>query len=163
MFCGNGKHENPDIRVVRRLINSRIGSSAARNPNPQLDNAFKLWFTSDGTTFKANESHMEKIRQLVDERIRESNRKSVGPFLTQGSLRHHPLTAAGVASRVQLDPPIVSPASTARRRIYVVARWGGRADGFFAVEAVVSRQRSFDIYRMASQEGHGWSAALQPF
>lgn len=65
VFCGNGKHENPDIQVVRRLLDSRLGSANRRSPNPQVDEHFNLWFTSDGSTFKANSAHMKKLIKLV--------------------------------------------------------------------------------------------------
>jgi hypothetical protein len=71
IFCGNGKHENPDTRVVRRLIDSRLGPASRRSPNPQAANSFDLWFTSDGTTSKADPHHMREVVDLV--RRREAN------------------------------------------------------------------------------------------
>jgi hypothetical protein len=85
VFCGNGKHENPDIEVVRRVIDSRIGPASRRSPNPEASRSFKLWFTSDGTTFKANEHHMEKVIQLVESRAAGSDPKMTFRFSAKPS------------------------------------------------------------------------------
>ena len=65
VFCGNGKHENPDRDVVKRVLDSRVGPSTRLSPNPETGNKFKLWFTSDGSTFKANRDHMKKVQADV--------------------------------------------------------------------------------------------------
>jgi len=69
LFCGNGGHHNPDLRVVRELLDARVGPASKRTPHVNPDRPFKLWFTSDGTTFKANRDHMKKVRKLVEDRI----------------------------------------------------------------------------------------------
>ncbi|MEM6820904.1 MAG: MBL fold metallo-hydrolase [Verrucomicrobiota bacterium] len=69
LFCGNGGHKNPDLRVIRDLLDARIGSNSTRTPHVDPTRPFKLWFTSDGSTFKANRGHMEKVIQLVESRI----------------------------------------------------------------------------------------------
>ena len=67
LFCGNGKHKNPDLEVVERLLNSRISTGDAKSPNVQADDHFNLWFTSDGSTFKADAEHMAKVVKMVEE------------------------------------------------------------------------------------------------
>jgi len=70
LFCGNGGHKNPDLGVVRAVLDARIGSPSRRSEHVDPDRPFTLWFTSDGTTFKANRSHMLKVQYLVNDRIR---------------------------------------------------------------------------------------------
>lgn len=72
LICGNGKHDNPDLRVVKRLLGSRLGSPAHRSTNLETDDKFHLWFTSDGSTYKANQQHMDKVISIVEE-ASESN------------------------------------------------------------------------------------------
>lgn len=69
LFCGNGGHHNPDVRVIRDLLDARIGLDSKRTRHVDPARPFKLWFTSDGTTFKADRAHMKKVRKLVDERL----------------------------------------------------------------------------------------------
>jgi len=69
LFCGNGGHHNPDLGVVKALLDARVGAATVRTPHVDPDRAFKLWFTSDGTTFKADETHMKKLMDLVEDRI----------------------------------------------------------------------------------------------
>lgn len=69
LFCGNGGHNNPDVRAVRDLLDARIGPNSKRTPHVDPERPFKLWFTSDGTTFKANRSHMKKVIELVEEQV----------------------------------------------------------------------------------------------
>lgn len=72
IICGNGSHDNPDLRFVSNLLDSRLGSSSERSPNPETGNKFKLWFTSDSTTHRANKSHMKKVASLVKRYQRRS-------------------------------------------------------------------------------------------
>jgi len=69
LFCGNGGHKNPDLGVVKALLDARVGSSSVRTPHVDVDRPFKLWFTSDGTTYDANSRHMKKVKDLVDRRL----------------------------------------------------------------------------------------------
>lgn len=69
LFCANGAHHNPDLDAVRRLLDARIGSDARRTPFVDADRPFRLWFTSDGTTERADREHMECVVALVTARI----------------------------------------------------------------------------------------------
>lgn len=73
VFCGNGVHENPDLRVVKRLLDSRIGPADKRSQNPEAARPFKVWFTSDGSTFKADKHHMEKVMKVMKDRAQGSS------------------------------------------------------------------------------------------
>ena len=72
VFCGNGKHENPDLEVVERLIASRIGPAAHRSPNAEVGNRFKLWFSADEDSHDADRPHMHELERLVRRRARKS-------------------------------------------------------------------------------------------
>lgn len=44
VICGNGMHENPDLRILDVLVNSRIGTVEERSDNPETGNEFHVWF-----------------------------------------------------------------------------------------------------------------------
>lgn len=86
IFCGNGAHENPDLRVVRTLINSRIGSRSQLSGNAETGNPFKLWFnSSEDVTDSRYKSHMRKIERLVRDQARRSNSQMTYHFIKRGS------------------------------------------------------------------------------
>lgn len=61
VFCGNGAHGNPDLRVVKLIVKSRL---AGAGPNRR----FKLWFNSSSAETPAkNKAHMRKLEKLVEE------------------------------------------------------------------------------------------------
>ncbi|WP_322883380.1 hypothetical protein U8C37_25370 (plasmid) [Sinorhizobium medicae] len=43
-LCANGEHENPDMRVLEVLLDSRLGSAEHISPNPQAREPFTIWF-----------------------------------------------------------------------------------------------------------------------
>lgn len=71
LFCGNGGHHNPDLGVVSALLDARVGSLSKRSSHVDPDRPFKLWFTSDGTTYAADRRHMEKVKSLVERRLKD--------------------------------------------------------------------------------------------
>jgi hypothetical protein len=89
VFCGNGAHKNPDLRVLNAVIDSRIGETPSTNP--EAKRKFKLWFNSHSSvTERPNRGHMEAVEELVKERAAESSGKMVFEFLTKSAFR--PLT-----------------------------------------------------------------------
>jgi beta-lactamase superfamily II metal-dependent hydrolase len=70
VFCGNGEHENPDLRVIEALIAARIGNVACRANNPQAASPFTLWFNSSASASKkaAAQQHMRAVQHLVEAR-----------------------------------------------------------------------------------------------
>jgi beta-lactamase superfamily II metal-dependent hydrolase len=44
IICGNGRHENPDLRVLDVLAKSRLGSGDDKSTNPQVNETFHVWF-----------------------------------------------------------------------------------------------------------------------
>lgn len=89
IFCGNGAHANPDLRAVSAIIDSRLGPSSGRTPNPAaVDRPFKLWFnsSSDVPGRAENVAHMREVEQLVSGRAKKSGRRLRHAFLDKHSL-----------------------------------------------------------------------------
>lgn len=64
VFCGNGAHHNPDLNVIKAIIDSRAGKKKAITT--QAKNMFTLHFNSSSTETKsANKKHMKSIEDLV--------------------------------------------------------------------------------------------------
>lgn len=66
IFCGNGEHENPDLRVIQAIVDSRTINPAM---TPEADNVFTLWFNSspDGVQSEKARAHMQEVRDLVED------------------------------------------------------------------------------------------------
>ena len=86
VFCGNGEHENPDLRVLQAIAASRTGSAAELSPNPQAGNSFKFWFNSSvAATEKAEaKAHMKKVENLVRQLAKQSGGR-MSFFFLKGS------------------------------------------------------------------------------
>jgi beta-lactamase superfamily II metal-dependent hydrolase len=67
IFCGNGEHENPDLRVLAAIADSRFGKPAQLSQNPQTKNPFKFWFNSSEKATKKAEAkaHMKEVEKRV--------------------------------------------------------------------------------------------------
>jgi hypothetical protein len=52
LFCGNGEHENPDLRVVQAIADSRLGKPTQLSANPQVGNPFKFWINCHSSVTK---------------------------------------------------------------------------------------------------------------
>lgn len=87
VFCGNGEHENPDLRVLQAIADSRMGTAAQRSPNPQVGNKFKFWFnSSEKATIKAEaKAHMKKVKKLVSKLAAQSGGQMSFFFLKDSS------------------------------------------------------------------------------
>jgi hypothetical protein len=77
VFCGNGEHENPDLRVIDIIFNSRVGNSSARALAPKArDREFHFWFSTtsaaqaEGTKKK---EHFQEVEKRVAELVAQSN------------------------------------------------------------------------------------------
>lgn len=74
VFCGNGEHENPDLRVVQAIADSRLGNSTKRSSNAEAGNPFKFWMNCHSSvTKKTAEKHMKEIEKLVGKIANKSN------------------------------------------------------------------------------------------
>jgi hypothetical protein len=86
VFCGNGKHQNPDLRALAAIIDSRLGSDRQRSRNPGADGAFKLWFNSNsGVVTGGAHTHMQRVEKLVAERAAGSGGRMTASFLDDHS------------------------------------------------------------------------------
>lgn len=43
LICANGEHENPDLRVLEVLLDSRLGPADKLSPNPEAGQPFTIW------------------------------------------------------------------------------------------------------------------------
>lgn len=81
IFCGNGEHTNPELDVIKIIIESRTSKPAI---TAQAKNNFTLVFnSSSATTTGDNKTHMKKIEKLVkDKGAQFKNVKSKFPTAT---------------------------------------------------------------------------------
>jgi beta-lactamase superfamily II metal-dependent hydrolase len=87
VICANGNDQNPDLRVVEAIINSRIGSTRQRARNDQASAPFKLWFNSSSTAtpLNKNREHMKAVERLVTKRAGGSEGRMTFSFLNDHS------------------------------------------------------------------------------
>lgn len=67
VLCGNGQHANPDLTVIEKIFDSRLGPASKRARAPQADGRkFKMWFSTqkDGKT-ERSDAHMADVQKLV--------------------------------------------------------------------------------------------------
>ena len=90
VFCGNGEHHNPDHRVVKQVIDSRLGGPSARSPNAQTSNRFKLWFSADETVDGGDPDVMEDLESIVQSRAASSGGQMRFRFTSNRSFSFSP-------------------------------------------------------------------------
>ena len=91
VFCANGAHENPDLRVLEAIVDSRMGPTHSRSKNPQAKNQFRFWFNSSSTfvdqTNDENKGHMAQIEADVASYINQSGDQMSVTFITDDRWR----------------------------------------------------------------------------
>jgi beta-lactamase superfamily II metal-dependent hydrolase len=77
VFCGNGEHLNPDLRVVEMMGRRRMNAPGN----------FKFWFnSSDAVSEKAEaKEHMKQVQAVVARLQTNSHGRMTSKFLTTGS------------------------------------------------------------------------------
>jgi beta-lactamase superfamily II metal-dependent hydrolase len=82
VFCANGEHENPDLRVVETIVRSRV-DPRRRGDHADAGRRFKLWFNSSSTASEdeRGRAHMAKVEELVDRLARDSHEQLRFAFL----------------------------------------------------------------------------------
>jgi len=71
VLSGNGAHDNPDVRVVKAIIDSRLGPRSIRSANPQAADRFTLWFSTHPDRVDGDDaSHLRDVRRYVARRCR---------------------------------------------------------------------------------------------
>ena len=77
VFCGNGEHENPDLRVVRLLFDARLPGAGGR---------FKFWFnSSDGGRGREGEGAHGQVEALVAQLEGRGDGRMTSRFLADSS------------------------------------------------------------------------------
>lgn len=86
VFCGNGEHENPDLRVVRAVIDSRLGPGATGERGRRAG-PFALRFNSSSRSApRARErGHMRQVEEIVGSAERDSGGRLSSAFLDDSS------------------------------------------------------------------------------
>ncbi len=83
VFCGNGEHENPDLRVLRAIAASRIGGPAELSANPEAGQPFTFWFNSSSQVTRAEAvDHMRAVEAETATLVAASNGRLTVHFLT---------------------------------------------------------------------------------
>jgi hypothetical protein len=77
VFCGNGEHLNPDLRVVEMMGRRRMS----------VGGTFKFWFNSSDVVSEKPEAaaHMTQVAGVVAQLQKNSKGKMTSTFLTTGS------------------------------------------------------------------------------
>jgi beta-lactamase superfamily II metal-dependent hydrolase len=70
IFCGNGEHDNPDLRVLDLILDSRLKDVEFKATHPRAAQPFKFWLNSSesATTKTAAKSHMKAVQKLLRDR-----------------------------------------------------------------------------------------------
>jgi hypothetical protein len=85
IFCGDGEHGNPEPRVVREILDARLGTQSAPAAGPQ--GRFKLLFNSSAETpgREENRKHMGELEREVAARARRSDGRFTYSFASRAS------------------------------------------------------------------------------
>lgn len=84
VFCGNGAHENPDLRVVDVFAKSRTGNATERSANPEAANGCTFWFNSHSSNPQgksADKAHMGKVEKRMSQIERRDGAQIKSRFL----------------------------------------------------------------------------------
>jgi len=77
VVCANGADENPDLRALQAILDSRLGPQGVVSANAQAGDRFELLFNARATVVKPGrrQEHMQKVEDLVvDARAAHPNR-----------------------------------------------------------------------------------------
>jgi hypothetical protein len=89
IFCSNGAHENPNLDVLKAIVDSRCGPAEKRSPNPRVGDRFTFWFNSSSTFerdgAKDNIEHMKKVERDVRSYVQESQGQMEAVFIADQS------------------------------------------------------------------------------
>jgi hypothetical protein len=78
VFCGNGEHENPDLRVIDIIFNSRVGDSSLRALAPEAANRqFHFWFSTTSAAQAAGTKKKKHFRE-VEEKVTRLEQQANG-------------------------------------------------------------------------------------
>lgn len=78
VFCGDGQHENPDVKVIDIVYNSRLGDLPQRALAPEADGRdFHFWFSTTSGAQDVNTKKHKYFREL-EEHVAGLSAKSGG-------------------------------------------------------------------------------------
>jgi hypothetical protein len=92
VFCGDGEHENPDLRVIEILFNSRFGRASVRAPAP-ANRKVHFWFSTKSDLLKDGSAKKKYFEEVEAEAERLVGRSG-------GQLKVHFNGAASTVLRV---------------------------------------------------------------
>lgn len=77
VFCGNGRHDNPEKSVIDRYVASRVSNDEEiKSANAQVDDDFTLWFNySDKDAEVKSNSKFKKTIRLAKKTVKAHQRK----------------------------------------------------------------------------------------
>jgi hypothetical protein len=80
VFCANGEHANPDLRIVRALFDARDAEGAGGPP-------FTFWFNSSSTASEdaKGKQHMAEVEVLVAQLEGRAGGRMASRFLADSS------------------------------------------------------------------------------
>lgn len=83
IFCGDGAHHNPELNVVRLILETRMRLAEERG----LDPVFRFWFSgsSDVASTENKAAHMRRVEELVREAALDSDWRLRYRFLRTGT------------------------------------------------------------------------------
>jgi len=76
IFCADGEHDNPDTRVVRALLDSRLGPPSKRSTNPEAGRPFVFHFNSSSKATEGADNRA--VMRAVERQVRHAASKSAG-------------------------------------------------------------------------------------
>jgi hypothetical protein len=87
LFCGDGEHQNPDLRVLQAIIDSRLGKPEQLSSNPEAGKSFKFWMNchSSVSPNAAAKTQMKAVEKLITQAAARSNGKMTSFFLKGSS------------------------------------------------------------------------------
>ncbi len=70
VFSANGAHNNPDLRALDAILDSRLGAPKQRSANPEAGNLFAIWVNSNASVTEEpkDKEHMRQVERLLSRR-----------------------------------------------------------------------------------------------
>lgn len=86
VFCGNGFKTNPELVVIQRLHDARLGAASQRSTNAEASRPFTFWFNCSSRAHNKSDqrAHMKKVEALVTKLASKSKKRMRIKFLEPG-------------------------------------------------------------------------------
>jgi hypothetical protein len=88
VFCGDGFSTNPELVVIQRLFDARLGPMEKVSHNAEAAQPFTFWFNCDSKVPKDQNraDHMREVEKLVAQLVKQSKKKMTAHFMGPGQL-----------------------------------------------------------------------------